>query len=216
MVKRMKLYDEAFLSVFYDSHAWFLYCFLLNYKMHNTNRLIFAYFGLYGLILKIVKENVHAVMNMTNVEERGWFKKPLSMLKAPSKKTVWIDLDCEVRDNLDDIFNLLEPNKLAMVEDKPWTWRRGHLWHNSGVVGFIDKPLILRLWVKAIKENPVEGDQEVLDKILSPITKITYIKDLPNKYNVLRLQMTKDGYAGDIKVAHWTGMKGKLHIRDQI
>ena len=56
----------------------------------------------------------------------------------------------------------------------------------------------------------------MLDKILSPITKITYIKDLPNKYNVLRLQMTKDGYAGDIKVAHWTGMKGKLHIRDQI
>jgi hypothetical protein len=155
-------------------------------------------------------------MDLTTVEEKGWFKKPLSMLKCPAKKTVWIDTDCQVMDNIDDIFNLLEPNKLAMVEDKPWTWRRGHLWHNSGVVGFIDKPIILRQWVGATKKNSDQiGDQEVLDKLLSPITKISLIKDLPNEWNVLRLQLD-DGYVGKIRIMHWTGQKGKDKIRSML
>ena len=166
--------------------------------------------------MQIVRENVHAVMDLTNTEEKGWFKKPLSMLKSPSKKTVWIDTDCEVRENTDDIFDLIEPEKLLMAKDEPWIWRRGHLWHNSGVVGFQDKPVILYQWVKAVKQNPLDGDQEVLDKILSPITKIKYITDLPNKYNVLRLQLEKDGYGGEVKIAHWTGQKGKIKISEMV
>mgnify|MGYP000745167801 FL=1 len=103
-----------------------------------------------------------------------------------------------------------------MVEDKPWSWRRGHVWHNSGVVGFIDKPIILRQWVSATKNNKDQvGDQEVLDKILSPITKISLIKDLPNEWNVLRLQLN-DGYKGNIKIMHWTGQKGKEKIRSML
>ena len=181
--------------------------FLKNFKKNNNKPLIFANFGITDLTMQIVRENVHAVMDLTNTEEKGWFKKPLSMLKSPSKKTVWIDTDCEVRENTDDIFDLIEPEKLLMAKDEPWIWRRGHLWHNSGVVGFQDKPVILYQWVKAVKQNPLDGDQEVLDKILSPITKIKYITDLPNKYNVLRLQLEKDGYGGEVKIAHWTGTK---------
>ena len=211
-----KLYDEAYITGCDSSHEWLLPWFIKNFKKHNKKPLLFANFGLSELGLKIVRENVHAVLDLTKVEERGWFKKPLSMLKSPSKKTVWIDTDCEIKENTDDIFDLLEPQKLSMVEDKPWTWRRGHCWHNSGVVGFIDKPMILYQWVKAIKKNQLEGDQEVLDKILSPITKITYIKDLPNEYNVLRLQLEKDGYGGRVRVAHWTGIKGKEKIREMI
>ena len=70
--------------------------------------------------------------------------------------------------------------------------------------------------MKAIKENPEEGDQEVLDKILSPITKIKYIKDLPNAYNVLRIQLEKDGYGGEVKIAHWTGQRGKIKIAEMV
>ena len=68
----------------------------------------------------------------------------------------------------------------------------------------------------AIKKNLDQiGDQEVLDKILSPITKISKIKDLPNEYNVMRLQLT-DGYTGKIKIMHWTGQKGKDKIRSML
>ena len=221
MANPMKLYDEAFLTGCDSAHEWMLAWFLKNFKKHCTKPLIFADFGLSDVGRAIARENAHAIMNLTEVEERGWFKKPLSMLKCPAKKTVWIDTDCEVLDDIDGIFDLLEPQKLAMVEDKPWSWRRGHLWHNSGVVGFIDKPMILRQWVGATKkwQNKEEfkyiGDQEVLDKLLSPITKISYIRDLPNEWNVLRLQI-KDGYVGKKRIMHWTGEKGKEQIRSML
>ena len=216
MANPTKLYDEAFLTGCDSNHEWLLPWFIKNYKKHCKKPLIFADFGLSDLGRAVVRENVHAVMDLTQVEERGWFKKPLSMFKCPAKKTVWIDTDCEVKDNIDDIFNLLEPQKLSMVEDKPWTKRRAHKWHNSGVVGFIDKPTILGQWMTATKKNVDQiGDQEVLDKILSPITKISKISDLPNEYNVLRLQLT-DGYTGKIRIMHWTGQKGKEVIRGML
>ena len=215
----MTLYDKAFLTGCNADHEWMLPWFFKNYKQHcGDTPLLFSDFGLSSLGLAIVRENVHAVMNLGEVEEYGWFRKPLSMWKSPSHKTVWIDLDCEIKDNISNIFDLLEPNKLAMVEDKPWTKRRGHKWHNSGVVGFIDKPIILSQWCGAVRKyyKQEAGDQEVLDKILTPITKLTYIKDLPNEYNVLRLQTELDEYKGPIKVMHWTGKKGKDKIRSML
>ena len=210
----MKSYDKAFVTGCDENHEWMLEWFFKNYKKHMKDvPLVFANFGLTPDGLKKVRENVHAVMNLKPFDEEGWFKKPMSMIKCPSKKTIWIDLDCEIRDDISNLFNMLKPNMLNMVEDKPWTMRGQELWHNSGVVGFIDKPTILYDWAKAIRANPVQGDQEVLHLLLNPITKIKYINDIPNEYNVLRLQVETDGYAGAIKVMHWTGQKGKNKIR---
>ena len=82
--------------------------------MSGFDALIFANFGVTDLSLQIVRENVHAVMDLTKTEEKGWFKKPLTMLKSPSKKTVWLDTDCEVRENTDDIFNLIESDQTIL------------------------------------------------------------------------------------------------------
>ena len=213
----MKLYDEAFVTGCDEKHEWMLEWFFKNYKKYMKDvPLVFANFGLTPDGLKTVRENVHAVMNLKTFDEEGWFKKPMSMIKSPSKKTVWIDLDCEIRDDISNLFDMLKPDMLSMVEDKPWTMRGQELWHNSGVVGFIGKPPILYQWAKAIRENPVQGDQEVLHLLLNPITKIKYINDIPNEYNVLRLQVENDGYAGNIKVMHWTGAKGKDKIRTML
>ena len=210
----MKSYDKAFVTGCDENHEWMLEWFFKNYKKHMKDvPLVFANFGLTPDGLKKVRENVHAVMNLKPFDEEGWFKKPMSMIKSPSKKTVWIDLDCEIRDDIRDLFDILQPNKLNMVEDKPWTTRGQELWHNSGVVGFIDKPPILYQWAKAIRDDPVQGDQEVLHLMLNPITKIAHINDLPNEYNVLRLQTEVDGYGGAIRVMHWTGQKGKDKIK---
>ena len=218
MVKRMKSkkYDKAFLTGCDEGHAWMIPWFLKNYKKHNNTPIIFANFGVSELTLKIIRENFHAVIDMSQTKEKGWFKKPRSMLYAPSHKTVWLDTDCQVVDNIEDIFGMLELNKLAMVEDKPWSMRRGEVWHNSGVVGIIDKPIILHQWTQAVHDQPSVGDQEVLHSMLNPITKMTYIKDLPNEYNVMRLQLEHDGYKGKQKIVHWTGAKGKDKIRSML
>ena len=216
MANPTKLYDEAFLTGCDEHHEWFLEWFITNYKKHIKTPLIFADFGLSESALSYVKKNVHAVMNVTKSPEKGWFKKPLSMLSCPSKKTVWIDMDCEIREDISGIFKLLEPKKLNMVEDKPWTKRRNEVWHNSGIVGFIDKPVILTQWAQQVKAKPEVGDQEVLHSMLNPITKIGAINDLPNEYNVMRIQTEIDNYNGKIKVMHWTGKKGKDKIRGML
>jgi len=215
MVKPTTLYDEAFVTGCDSSQEWMLDWFLKNFKKNSNKPLIFANFGVSELSLEIMRANCHAIMDMTNVEEQGWFKKPMTMLKCPSVKTVWLDTDCEVMMNIDGIFNLLEPNKLNMVTDRPWTKRTGEVWHNSGVVGFIDKPIILNQWVNAVKYNSGnQGDQEVLHSMLNPITKIGAIHDLPNEYNVLRIQTEVDkNYHGTIRIMHWTGHKGKIIIK---
>ena len=189
----MKSYDKAFLTGCDKKTEWMLEWFVENYKKHNSLPLIFANFGVSESKLEWCRENFHAVMNMSKIPERGWFKKPRSMLSCPSKQTVWIDTDCEVLDNIEGIFNKFVPGKLCMVEDKPWTRRRGEKWYNSGVVGFIDKPMILHQWCQLVHDEPTVGDQETLHSMLNPITQITYIQPLPNESNVLRLKVEKDG-----------------------
>src|SRR5210317_510085 len=106
----LKKYDQAFLTGCDEGHAWMIPWFLKNYKKHNSAPLIFADFGVSELTLKIVRENFHAVVDMTKVKETGWFKKPRSMLYSPSVKTIWIDTDCEIKENIEDLFDMLEPN----------------------------------------------------------------------------------------------------------
>ena len=211
-----KKYDQAFLTGCDASCEWQLTWFIKNYKKYNDTPIIFADFGVSELTRKIVDANFHAVIDMTKMMEKGWFKKPRAMLLSPSTKTVWIDTDCQVLDDISPIFDVLEKDKLSMVEDKPWSERRGEVWHNSGVVGFIDKPVILHQWCQEVRDNPITGDQEVLHSLLNPITKIKYINNLPNEYNVLRIQVETDGYEGRKRIIHWTGRKGKNKIRSMI
>ena len=218
MVKHMvsKKYDQAVLTGCDESGAWMLPWFVENYKKYNTSPLMFANFGVSKETLQFVQKNFHCIIDLSKSKERGWFKKPRAMLYAPSKKTLWLDTDMEIVDSIEDIWSKLVPNKLNMVEDKPWSKRRGEIWHNSGTVGFIDKPIILHQWAQEVHNNPIQGDQEVLHSMLNPITRMTHIHDLPNEYNVLRLQVELDGYIGKKKVIHWTGVKGKDKIRGMI
>lgn len=211
-----KKYDQAFLTGCDSKNEWMFKWFLENYKRHNNTPFIFADFGVSSEMLNWIQKNVHCILDMTKVKEQGWFKKPRSMLYAPSKKTVWIDTDCQILENIECIFDKLAINKLSMVEDKPWSLRRGELWHNSGVVGFIDKPIILHKWCQKVHDEPAVGDQEVLHSMLDPMSKIVHIEDLPNEYNVMRIQVELDGYKGKKKIIHWTGPKGKQRIRSMI
>lgn len=216
MVKHMKSFERAFLTGVDAKQEWMLPWFFKNYKKYNKLPVIVADFGMSPKGLELAKRHAKEIIDLTKEIEKGWFLKPKSMWKSPAKNTVWIDLDCEVRGDLSDIFKQLEPNKLCMVQDHPWVKRRGELWHNSGVVGFKDKPAILKSWMNEVGRIKAVGDQEVLHAMLNPITKITYIKDLPHKYNVLRLDVEDNNVPKDAVVVHWTGSKGKDEIRRQI
>ena len=201
--------------ILYLNTEWQLPWFFENYKKHNDTPLIFADFGVVDR--DAITPHVHAILDMTKVQEKGWFKKPKALFHAPAQKLVWLDTDCEVLEDISDVFDLLKPDQLNMVEDKPWALRRGGVQFNSGVVGVIGKPLILGMWANWVKENPGVGDQETLTEHLNPITQIKYINPLPNEYNWLRLQIENDNQpATNAKIIHWTGQKGNDRIRSKM
>jgi hypothetical protein len=150
---------------------------------------------------------------------KGWFKKPAAMMDASklAEKVCWLDTDCEVRGNLNGIWNHLEPNKLGMVEDLPWSRRREERWHNSGVVAFQSWPNILSEWAAACDTNPREGDQEILHALIKEgMRRMIHISDLPREYNTLRLDLIDNTAPKNIKIMHWTGQKGKDKIRSMM
>ncbi len=207
---------NVFLTGCDKNTEWQLKWFHEEYSIHNKTPIVFANFGVSKDVLAWAEENFHEVMDMTKEKEKGWFLKPISMKWCGQKysKTCWIDTDCHVLDTIDEIFDLSKPDKLGMVQDRPWTTRTKEMWHNSGVVLFEGVPKILREWIQEVKQNPSKGDQETLHYYLkTPLNVLIFIQDLPFIYNTLRLDH-QDGVAGkNAKVHHWTGAKGNDIIK---
>ncbi len=196
--------SKLFITGCDSSTRWMLPWFEANFKKHNP------------------KAHLH-VFNFDNefTENERWFKKPAAMVAASymAEYVCWIDTDIDVRCNIEDIFDYVEPNKLAMVEDQPWTTRRGEVWHNSGVVAFKNKPSILAEWSKSVGKvdqsaNPMVGDQDVLHVLVKDdLKRRIYITDIPKQYNTLRLDVIDGTCPKNIKMMHWTGQKGNDEIR---
>ena len=190
---------------------WQLPFFVNNFKKHNPDaRLMIFDFGMETSLYPEMRKSLRGAT------EKGWFMKPRAMATASvmADHVCWLDTDCEVRANLDGIWDHVEPNKLAMVEDVPWSTRRGEVWHNSGVVAFSHRPNILDEWYAAVNNNPIQGDQEVLHEIVKiGLRRSIHITSLPREYNTLRLDLLDGTSPSDIKIMHWTGQLGKTHIR---
>jgi hypothetical protein len=52
--------------------------------------------------------------------------------------------------------------------------------------------------------------------LADPLTRLSNITTLPNRYNVLRLQHIDNTLPKNPLIQHWTGHKGKDHIRKLI
>ena len=55
---------------------------------------------------------------------------------------------------------------------------------------------------------------------MDPLQHVMNVEDLPNKFNVVRLQLDKDSphfvNVPDIRIKHWTGRKGKEIINNHL
>lgn len=155
----------------------------------------------------------------------GWFQKPqllLTALQICTDAAVWLDNDIEFRGPMDDIFDLIEEERLLMAYDGyANNLYKSLLTFNSGVVGakVTDQgpPEILGEWADACRNPILRGDQEVLAGMLARMDAYGSIKILPKKYNFLRLE-AKSGIQepDDLRAVHWTGPVGKAHIRQKL
>lgn len=136
----------------------------------------------------------------------SWFKKPLACLLSPYRRSIWIDLDCEVRDSVETLFPLCDQEVgISMAKDV----KKGY---NSGVLVFRHGVSILETWAdwSFEKNRDFRGDQEVLSHIIQE-QKLVF-PEVPQVYNWSRLY---DDHPG-VKIYHLHGCTGKDVIHMQM
>ncbi len=131
---------------------------------------------------------------------RAWFQKPFAMLLSPYRRTLWLDMDCQVNGNLAPIFSYAEnASQMALcysIPKKP----EDEIEYNSGVIAYLHGCPLIQEWARAIVEveGDFKGDQNVLTKVIveqkSPVT------ILPDLYN---WRMKPWGFNEKALIIHW-------------
>ena len=209
----MKLDRNGFMTGADSKVEWMLPWFIENFKKYNSSHLLIVDLGMSKEMASYASKHADTLADLTSNKGKGWFAKPISMMNTPFQKTFWLDLDCEILGKIDDMFDLIEPDKLAMVVDRPWSKRFNTTMYNSGVVGFEKKPTILAKWAAGLNPSLHRGDQEGLHALLDDLQRMIFINEIPHKYNTLRLDHLDGTAPKDILINHWTGTKGNQHIR---
>lgn len=142
----------------------------------------------------------------------AWFKKPLACLKSPFQRTIWIDVDCEVRGPVTPLFEYANiPPGLAMAKEQIYVID-SHQMYNSGVIVFSQNHPLIKEWadVCLTQSRNFSGDQEVLSQIIAE--KKIQICELPPCYNWSRLRDEQPS----TMIQHWHGTYGKYVIKNQV
>lgn len=155
----------------------------------------------------LVEEMEHSCGKVFWSSRHAWFKKPLACLSSFFERSIWIDLDCEVRSSLAPLFKLSCPIAMALeashhqIKD-----------YNTGVIVFNRDLSLLHEWKeRCLQENHLfRGDQDVLRAIIHE--KNVPITELFPLYNWSRFK----GENEEAVIMHWHGPQGKMIIAHQM
>lgn len=146
----------------------------------------------------------------------AWFKKPFALLQSPYKRSLWLDLDCQVRGPLQHLFDICTHNEIAMKVEEEFFHEldlaRGLIFsnekiYNSGVIAFKHKASAISRWAReSLDHNQYfMGDQQLFGRIL--FNQKLPVMPLSDIYN-WRLDL---GVNPNAIIFHWIG-----HYKDQI
>ena len=145
---------------------------------------------------------------------KTWYKKPMAMSLSPFQRTLWLDLDCEVRGPVDSLLSLpLSPAKMAAssveINQLPQIGEFPH--YNTGVVLFEKGSPLVNLWIREIAAGSrLACTEEDLLSFLIAHFQIP-IALLPHGCN---WEILRFGANLNALIYHWMGEKGKKAILD--
>ncbi|MES2272637.1 MAG: hypothetical protein V4487_00395 [Chlamydiota bacterium] len=146
-------------------------------------------------------------------QSRGaWFKKPLACLQSPYRRSLWIDLDCEIRGSLKEIFHHADHfSGIGLVKELE---NEGVSYpiYNSGVIAFRrNLPLIQEWSAQTFTRNQLfRGDQELLSQII--YEKSIPVSEMDPRYNWSWYHKNHP----NVVIYHWHEDCGRRAIRHRI
>ena len=197
-----------------SNHEDLLPWWLNNAIKHNSNENIGVWdFGMSSAMRERIQKEYPDVWLSVALDKRsdsGWFYKLHAIIDAPEKRVAWLDIDCEILTNIEDVFDLVPPDMIGLTRD----WVRGNWWA-TGVIVVNDRPDLLYKWNDRLLSGNIRGDQEALEALIGKNTH-EEIQELPQDYQWLRLSIANGKDSPTKKVVHWTGPEGKRIIRESI
>lgn len=231
-----------------QNQEWLLPWWYMNFRMHNEYAITFIDFGDMsndakewclkkgGLkSLNIPVEKIVVSLEKADPEQAkiwqwrenydialarlAWFKKPFACLQSPYKRTIWMDLDCQVRKSITPIFEYCENDFGFAIAEEHHSQRekheteeliqKGEVEYNSGVFVFKHGITLIPEWAKMGLENSsqLRGDQEALSRML--FNQGVKLPELPTEYNC-RYHINDEI---DPTIIHWLG-RGQQVIED--
>ena len=197
-----------------SNHEDLLPWWLNNAIKHNSNENIGVWdFGMSSAMREKIQKEYSDVWLSIPLEKRkdsGWFYKLHAVIDAPEKRVAWLDVDCEILTNIEDVFDMVPDDMIGLTRD----WVRGNWWA-TGVIVVNDRPDLLYNWNDRLLSGDIRGDQEALEALVGKDTH-SQIQELPQDYQWLRLSIANGKDSPTKKVVHWTGPEGKRIIRESM
>jgi hypothetical protein len=222
-----------------QDYEWLLPWWWMNFRLHNSYPVTFVNFGNMSskglnwcekrgqiITLEIPDNFVKTKEEITPKLIKIWdphdnpslwskrpffYKKPFALLRTPYDKTVWLDLDCQVRCSLVPFYkNYLGKGEIAMVAEAEFEQRsnirhgqllEGETMYNTGIVAYKHGCVLIEEWARqSVEQNHLfYADQQLLAHIIAqksfPIVSMPLYYNLPARYGV-------HGYA---QIIHWWG-----------
>lgn len=224
---------------------WLLPWWWKHYSAHNFYPVVFADFGMSEMALAWCKERGEIIdlstfstasfvkkpvdpeiLNKWEArygdaiwnERYAWFKKPFACLQSPFTRSVWLDLDCQVRGSLNPLFFCLgigaeismrrESKQIQDLHHSLGFLLPGEVNYNSGVICFSKQSAIIEQWVSesVLNNEQFLGDQQALSRAVF-LHKPTML-DLSDGYN----WSMAEGDNPDATIQHYHGGFLKLEI----
>lgn len=158
------------------------------------------------------------------ISRAAWFKKPFACLRSPYARTLWIDLDCQIRKSIEPIFEFcenpfamalgIEPEIVQQFHQQTGALCYGEIEYNTGVIAFKRGCTIIREWSEIClrRNDSFRGDQEALSRMLfENDIRLPLLLPIHN----CRAEMKTEVDPKAVIIFHWLG-GSKHHIRDQI
>ncbi len=188
------------------NQEWMLGWWFDNYIRHNHLPIQFVDIGMTEGGVRFCKAR-GSYVKMKDVPLKNWFKKPFALKLSQFKRTVYMDVDCEVRGS---IFHLYKkyPKGFVISKDLFTKQSPGKDPVNSGVIIFNHADSIIDKWGSSVIKNHTmyRGDQECLD-----LVRYNYV-ELSPVYNWTRVM----GDNSNALIFHYVGAIGKEFIKKQI
>lgn len=141
----------------------------------------------------------------------AWLKKPQALLHSPFAFSIWLDLDCQVKGDLDPLFNHLNFGSEIAIAREPLQVSDQTI-YNAGVIAFRKRSAFLQKFIETTIEfeSDLPGDQELLNRAIflhkPPLLELSQIYNWPHSL----------GPNERAVIRHYCGGMGKIAILNSL